>query len=234
MRRKVFIGILAILMSTPAMSTAIVPRASIVDNCLTAPALSSATQSEYSQTTGLTIKRYDFAQGISHYGPESTRVSVASASLDAFDLKIDRGDYPSTLDPFDYVTVNKPLVAINAGFFDLSASAPYSWGPVIRNDKIEYFPLARVAGWYAPGWLGVVGITTHPQTTGGYAAKGSVTSTTDSMATQAVNFTTLPASAAVVYDPTFTGLTPKGDATLVVANGVVTAMYTSGKAVAVP
>ncbi|MEY4322812.1 MAG: Phosphodiester glycosidase, partial [Actinomycetota bacterium] len=82
--------------------------------------------------------------------------------------------------------------------------------------------------------LGVVGITTHPQTTGGYAAKGWVKSATASMTTHAVNFSSLPASAAVVYDSNFTGITPKGDATLVVTSGVVTSMFTSGKAIAVP
>jgi hypothetical protein len=233
MRTKVILGLMVLALCAPVSAFGAVPRSTMVGGCLAAPSLSDATKTMLSTRAGLTLNTYDYAQGVTHNGPEATRVSIASGTLGDFDLKLQRGNIPWVLNSWDTVTQDRPYAAVNAGFFDLAAEA-YAWGPIIRDSKIEYFPLARVNGNYVNSWSGVVGITTHPATTGGYGAPGTVTSPWASLNTSGVNLVVVPDQSAIIYDDSFVGLTTKGSATLVITDNVVTAMYPNGSAVAVP
>lgn len=202
--------------------------------CRSAPILSSTPSNSWTPTAGVSVRTWNFARGISHNGPEATRVSVATANLESFDLKPMHSGFPTVSSPYTMVTRNNAHAAINTDFFDLNWPA-FAWGPVVTNRVPEYMPLVYTSGEWRSGWLKVVGtVEAVPDKAGGYVTTGRLKTPWNEIALGGVNLKSLPTNSAIVYDQDFVGNTPKGDATLVVQNGLVIESFAAGQSIPVP
>jgi hypothetical protein len=225
---------LAILISAAGNVSQVSSPALAAPQCLTAPMLSQTPDNSWAPTAGVSVKTWNFARGVSHPGPEATRVSVAQANLENFDLKPIHSGFPTVTNPFSLVTEHNAYAAINTDFFDLSWPA-FAWGPVVRDRIPEYLPLVNDNGIWRAGWLKVVATTTAiPATADGYKTTGSLKTSGNEIPLDGVNLKTFPKNAAISYDTSFIGNTPKGESTLVVKNGLVIEAFPKGKSMPVP
>jgi hypothetical protein len=202
--------------------------------CRSAPILSATPSNSWTPTSGVSVRTWNFAQGISHNGPEATRVSVATANLESFDLKPMHSGFPTVSSPFTMVSRYNAYAAINTDFFDLSWPA-FAWGPVVTDRVPEYMPLVYTNGGWQASWLKVVGtVEAVPDKAEGYVTSGSLKTSWNEIALGGLNLKSLPTNTAIVYDKDFVGNTPKGDATLVVQNAVVIESFPAGVSIPVP
>ena len=202
--------------------------------CRAAPILSEKPSGSWTPTAGVSVNTWNFAQGVSHSGPEATRVSVASTTLSNFDLKVMHDGFPKVSDPYSQLTKNNAFASINTDFFDLSWPA-FAWGPVINNSQIEYLPLTYKNDEWQRAWLKVVGTTDQlPDIADGYLTNGLLTTKWRNIILDGVYLDTLSSNSAIAYDNNFVGTTPQGGATVVVSNGLVTQSFPEGSAIQVP
>jgi len=227
--------IACVVIASTASTASATPRSSWVGGCLAAPALTNSHLSNsYVPTTGVDVKTYDFAVNESNNDGETTRVSIATASLQSFGVSAVQGDIPSLAPPAQLLEQANGWAGINAGFFDLWG-APFEWGPTINDGIPEYMPLIVSNGQWDADWLKAVGVRkVYPKAAEGYATSGQISSSTQDIAIAGLNLQAIGNNTAVVYDTRFVGTTPQGEATIVVTAGVVTATYPNGRAMAVP
>ena len=202
--------------------------------CRSAPKLSSTPSNSWTPTAGVSVRTWNFAQGVSHNGREATRVSVATANLESFDLKPMHSGFPTVSNPFTMVSRNNAYAAINTDFFNLSWPA-FAWGPVVTDRVPEYIPLVYSRGEWRSEWLKAVGtVKAIPDKAEGYVTTGRLKTPWNDIALGGVNLKILPTNTVIAYDKDFVGNTPKGDATLVVQNGVVIDSFAAGRSIPVP
>ena len=221
----VFLTILFLLIQTPVLAL----YQPSVNVCAAPPELTT-TEHEYTPKPGVSLNTWRFDSGVSHNGPEDTRISVASSSLNLFNWKLARTKLPGFLNPHQSVIDNDAAVAINADFFDLWSN-PFPWGPAINSGKVEYFPHAYDPNsGYTTDWLKVVGVISKlPDPASGWATTGTVQLDQDSLEISGLNLPALPLDGIVVYDARRTGKTPAGNVSLLVSDGRIIDFSTVGR-----
>jgi hypothetical protein len=234
MRNRTITASVAVLILAAGNLSNISSPALAAPVCRTAPILNQTPDNSWTPTAGVSVRTWNFARGVSHNGPEATRVSVATANLESFDLKPLHSGFPTVSSPYTMVTKNNAYAAINTDFFDLSWPA-FAWGPVVTNRVPEYMPLVYINGEWRSDWLKVVGtVEAIPDKAGGYTTTGRLKTGLNEIELGGLNLKTLPTDSVIVYNPDFVGKTPKGGATLVVQNGVVIESFSAGRSISVP
>lgn len=230
MSKKFFVSILLLALSTFSITPAFSQQKPLVNVCAAPPALDVA-EKQYTPKPGVGVSTWKFAPGVSHNGPEDTRVSVASSSLNLFDWEIGLTKIPGWLDPHGSVIERDAAVAINSDFFDLWGD-PFPWGPAMNDGKLAYFPHDNdPRTGYTPNWLKIVGVISKvPNPADGWTTSGSVAFENLSQPIVGLNLPALPLDGVVVYDERRLKTTPVGDVSVLISNNKVIDFSFTGKA----